>query len=240
MFDDLNNAPPVPGSQNKAEDIFAGVEKPTQGIGLPKPPVFEPRDPSLPKPPEAFESVMENKKYFVIGASVLVLLIVAIGGWYGLKNFSTFFVKSKTVVTETPLPVENILVEEKRAEITQPSANVLPELATSSLGLGAGAIAGIGATSTEIAPPVMVAENKDTDGDGLPDKEETVQATNPLLIDTDSDGLSDYEEVKIYKTDPLKTDTDADGFKDGDEVKNGYNPLGGGKLINTNNSASGL
>ncbi|MDF1497959.1 MAG: hypothetical protein P1P85_01195 [Patescibacteria group bacterium] len=46
----------------------------------------------------------------------------------------------------------------------------------------------------------------------------------------DNDGLSDYEETSIYKTDPNKTDTDGDGYSDGDEVKNGYNPLGEGKL----------
>ncbi len=47
--------------------------------------------------------------------------------------------------------------------------------------------------------------------------------------DTDSDGLSDIME-SFYGTDPLKDDTDGDGFKDGEEVKNGYNPLGAGKL----------
>ncbi|MCX6779538.1 MAG: hypothetical protein NTU97_04945 [Candidatus Magasanikbacteria bacterium] len=35
----------------------------------------------------------------------------------------------------------------------------------------------------------------------------------------------------IWKTDPLVADTDGDGFNDGQEVKNGYNPLGSGKLL---------
>jgi hypothetical protein len=48
--------------------------------------------------------------------------------------------------------------------------------------------------------------------------------------DSDGDGLTDIEELKIYGTDPQKADTDGDGFLDGDEVKNGYNPLGEGKL----------
>ena len=48
--------------------------------------------------------------------------------------------------------------------------------------------------------------------------------------DTDGDGLFDREEVKVYATDPLKPDTDGDGFSDGDEVKGGYNPRGAGKL----------
>lgn len=48
-------------------------------------------------------------------------------------------------------------------------------------------------------------------------------------IDSDSDGLTDKEEA-IYGTDPKKADTDGDGYSDGDEVKNGFNPLGEGKL----------
>jgi hypothetical protein len=35
----------------------------------------------------------------------------------------------------------------------------------------------------------------------------------------------------VWHTDPLNPDTDGDGFKDGDEVKNGFNPLGPGKLL---------
>jgi hypothetical protein len=49
-------------------------------------------------------------------------------------------------------------------------------------------------------------------------------------VDTDHDGLTDFQEVHIYHTDLMNPDTDGDGFSDGDEVKNGYNPLGPGKL----------
>lgn len=49
--------------------------------------------------------------------------------------------------------------------------------------------------------------------------------------DADKDGLTYEQEVTIYKTNPNKADTDGDGFLDGDEVKNGYNPLGEGKLV---------
>ena len=66
----------------------------------------------------------------------------------------------------------------------------------------------------------------DTDGDGLPDKQEvSVSMTNPLIADTDKDGLSDGDEVLTYKTNPLVPDTDNDGLSDGDEVSRKTNPL---------------
>lgn len=71
----------------------------------------------------------------------------------------------------------------------------------------------------------------DSDFDGLNDYEEVMTYnTDPNLADTDRDGLSDYEEIKVHGTDPLKADTDGDGFNDGEELKNGYNPLGDGRL----------
>jgi hypothetical protein len=51
-----------------------------------------------------------------------------------------------------------------------------------------------------------------------------------LFIDTDGDGLPDDVE-KRFGTKPGVADTDGDGFSDGDEVKNGYNPLGPGRLV---------
>lgn len=77
-------------------------------------------------------------------------------------------------------------------------------------------------------PPVITLI--DSDSDGLSDEEETVLGTNLNLKDSDGDDLSDYEEIQIYKTNPLKADTDNDGHNDGEEVKNGYNPLGTGKM----------
>ena len=70
----------------------------------------------------------------------------------------------------------------------------------------------------------------DFDEDGVSDKDEEKYGSNVSTADTDNDGLTDYEEIFIYKTDPNKKDTDRDGYPDGQEVKNGYNPLGKGKL----------
>lgn len=50
------------------------------------------------------------------------------------------------------------------------------------------------------------------------------------ILDQDNDGLTNAQE-KIYKTDPNNPDTDKDGYSDGDEVKDGFNPLGEGKML---------
>ncbi len=47
---------------------------------------------------------------------------------------------------------------------------------------------------------------------------------NVLTRDSDHDGLPDREEI-IYGTDPFNPDTDGDGYKDGEEVMTGHNPL---------------
>jgi len=47
---------------------------------------------------------------------------------------------------------------------------------------------------------------------------------DPMTKDSDHDGLPDREEI-IYGTDPYKADTDGDDFKDGEEVIEGYDPL---------------
>ncbi|MDA1168887.1 MAG: hypothetical protein O3A36_00950 [bacterium] len=53
------------------------------------------------------------------------------------------------------------------------------------------------------------------------------------LADPDNDGLTNAEE-RYYGTDPNIPDTDGDSYLDGDEVRNGYNPLGSGKLDSDN------
>lgn len=86
-----------------------------------------------------------------------------------------------------------------------------------------------------------LANNPDTDGDGLKDGVETgtgvyVSASNtgtsPLQADTDGDGLKDgvenntgtYVDATKTGTNPLVADTDSDGFADGNEVSGGFNP----------------
>ncbi len=78
--------------------------------------------------------------------------------------------------------------------------------------------------------------NTDTDGDGILDgdedldadklinKQETTYKTVYYNNDTDVDELDDGEEVYDYKTDPLLPDTDGDKAFDGAEVRAGTDP----------------
>jgi hypothetical protein len=65
----------------------------------------------------------------------------------------------------------------------------------------------------------------DTDGDGLDDAAEVnVHGTDPTDPDTDGDGLDDAAEVEEYGTDATAVDTDDDGVRDDTEVVDGTDP----------------
>ena len=80
-------------------------------------------------------------------------------------------------------------------------------------------------------------ENKDTDGDGISDKNEGTKDTDGdgkadyLDTDSDNDGISDKNDEGTKDTDGdgiadyLDTDSDNDGLSDKDETTNGTNPL---------------
>lgn len=77
------------------------------------------------------------------------------------------------------------------------------------------------AVTTEPAPLNEPVTDKDSDGDGLTDEQETQNYnTDPANPDSDGDGLSDGQEVQNYSADPNNPDTDGDGLSDGQEVQN--------------------
>ncbi|MGD9417440.1 MAG: putative Ig domain-containing protein [Verrucomicrobiota bacterium JB025] len=74
----------------------------------------------------------------------------------------------------------------------------------------------------------------DSDGDGLPNSQETSIGTDPDVADSDGDGLNDGDEVTL-DTNPLDPDSDDDAWADGYELTtlrtnplNGDDPAGNG------------
>ena len=77
---------------------------------------------------------------------------------------------------------------------------------------GCGGSGGGGGDSSSLASATAATDPSDTDGDGLPDDQEALAGTSPLLADTDGDGISDADELQKFGFDP-----------DVDPVK--FNPL---------------
>lgn len=73
---------------------------------------------------------------------------------------------------------------------------------------------------------------RDSDLDGLLDREEYLIGSDPYIADTDGDRLDDFEEVRegwlvngdLVYSDPRNSDTDMDGFDDLQEKANGTDP----------------
>jgi thiol-disulfide isomerase/thioredoxin len=72
--------------------------------------------------------------------------------------------------------------------------------------------------------------NKDTDGDGLTDREEADFGSDPENEDSDGDGLTDSEEFTL-DSDPNEVDSDGDGYEDGWEVAEGSDPTDDSSMI---------
>lgn len=58
--------------------------------------------------------------------------------------------------------------------------------------------------------------HRNQDHEGLDNREEFENGTNPRAADTDEDGLTDAQEVEVGD-DPLDADTDNNGVEDGEE-----------------------
>lgn len=69
------------------------------------------------------------------------------------------------------------------------------------------------------------ATSKDSDGDGIPDRDEWLNHTNPIIEDSDADGLENSEECNTYHTNCTNPDSDGDGLMDGFE-RTYFNELG--------------
>ena len=114
----------------------------------------------------------------------------------------------------------------------------LGEAFTESSGLELKSIEGVNAHGTLLATAVkntgdittvLLTPDRDTDGDGMPDRFENQYKLNPYAkqfatSDADNDGLSDLDEFRS-QTNPRNPDTDGDGMNDGWEVSCGLLPL---------------
>ena len=204
---------PLSGAKPAGEvvDVLADVDLSTSASSQPPASSFQTQAiPAVSQQPatssqlseiKGFTKLWQNKKWLVIGGAVIILAIIALGVSAYLGTFSGGTANTNQQTTNNQPTDQGVSQEPATPPAVAP-------LSTPETGLPG-----------------------DDDRDGLTNAEEAKLGANPEVADTDGDGLSDYEEVKIYKIDPLKADTDGDGYKDGDEVKNGYNPLGAGKLL---------
>lgn len=157
------------------------------------------------------EAPFSARKIFVFIAIVLII---------GLLGFGSFYIYTKYIKTdigENAFPSSTTSVETNTPDSTD-TTNVPPVTTPNP-------------TSTNTENSILFGEPADTDSDGIIDIDEAKYGTNTLNWDTDGDGLPDGDEVLIWKTNPLVADTDSDGYSDSEEIRNGYNPLGTGKLF---------
>lgn len=195
--------------QAEPEDIFAGINSNNQRSAAP---AYMPQE----------KSGTGRKILLVLLALIIVALLIT-GGVFAYLSFLAQPSQPNTNVT----PNVNNVNQEPEIN-TNEIINEEPEMNTNEE-------PEVNENMNE-EPEVNINEGKagipsDLDADGLTDEEEATLGTDPMKSDTDSDGLTDREEVMVYKTNPADSDTDKDTYPDGEEVKNGYNPLGTGKLF---------
>jgi len=235
MFEELNNqaaaAPvdqptdspavtPVSASapENAVQDIFANVESPAPSLPTNSQPFGQPSMPAgLPTNSQPVSQAIPKSggKAKLILISLAVLILAAGGALAYLQYFKK--TPPEVITPEAIVSDGNSLViptEVTPAEVTTSESAVVTTTDLTGTGtLDSGVIEP--ATSSETGLSVLV-------------EQPTPEVANNL--DSDQDGLTDAEELNIYQTNPLQADTDGDGYIDGDEVKTGHNPLGEGLL----------
>ena len=117
---------------------------------------------------------------------------------------------------------EDTSFAQAQAQAQAPSVVVVTDLVADTLySCTATALNGAGSSlpSMSVAGKLLL----DSDGDGIPDDEDTYPL-DPTNGDADLDGLLNTEELGLG-TDPNNPDSDGDGYSDGDEVESGSDPL---------------
>lgn len=260
MFDDQLNEQNLPPSNLPTEpvDMFADTEKGMSDVSAEQPPnalsagLLKKKE-NVPAPTIDVNSGAMNPapmyamKEPILGKIILAIVFVAIlgglgfGGWWIYNNY---FNQSEVSNTNTQVNTANgtDIVEGLPSEVGT-SEEVAPTTTlneNTEVDTASSVPSDVELNRDINNDKILFGEPIDTDKDGLDDVRETEIGTDPAKSDTDSDGLIDGDEVIIWKTDPLKADTDGDTYLDGSEIKNGYNPLGSGKLfgVQTNTSTN--
>lgn len=218
MFDPKSQEqPPFP----KKEPFEGGIQKNLEDqTGISKPFSSETSNHLPPHTAQALPSLKRQKMFLLVGIILVGALVVGAGGYLAYQQF---FLSSRPSAEEGIGQKQDQQEQDKRlsgdaqetADGEKTPADAPQEPADGILSDEDGAVSEF---------------PEDSDGDGLTDDEERQYGTDPLLADSDRDGLFDREEVVTWGTDPLNPDSDGDGYIDGDEVKNGYDPLGPGRL----------
>ncbi len=258
MFDEQNqNANAPKNLPTEPVDMFAGVEKdetaaPSAAPGVPNAVsagMLKKKEPAVTAPPNLPPmnqgvNLQDYKTSAPILGKILLFLILILllgglgyGGWwffYASKN------KPATVPAATEQNGQNQSAQTSGANTANTSTNIPAQQNNDQILFGQAVDSDKDGLDDVREKSIGTDPQKsDTDGDGLSDGDEViVYKTNPLLADTDNDGLTDGDEVLIWHTNPLNPDTDGDGYPDGTEVRNGYSPLGPGKLFNSASSTA--
>ncbi len=200
------------GAPERPDALDAGMLKRRAPAGGTPSPMMTAPDMGMSVPMAATSSPILGK----ILLAVLIVVVVGVGGFGGWWAYKTF-------VSKTPVVVQTSTNNNN----SNAQNNVTPPVDTT---VDNNQILPID-TTQNVQPDLTSTDSMDTDHDGLTDGEERAYGTDPQNPDTDGDGLTDGDEAHIWHTNPLKTDTDGDSYPDGVEIKNGYNPLGQGKLL---------
>jgi hypothetical protein len=216
--------PAVPSSALDAGVLKPKVATPPSVPGVPA--ATPPPRPAAPRAaaasPQSYQVKSPSIGRGIVGI-VIALVVVAIlggGGWWIYNSFIRSPEQPVGPVTTTPQ--ENLLEEIPPTS----TGNEIPITETESEIGG-----GLEVDERVIDEEVLFGEPIDRDADGLDDVTEESIGTDPNNWDTDGDELSDGDEAIVWETDPLNPDTDGDGFSDGAEVKNGYSPVGPGRIF---------
>jgi len=250
MFDEQNQNPIVPKNlPTEPEDMVAGVDKnsgqPPVGESVPDAlsnGLLKRREPSRNEPgllPTGEEGVDLGKYKMsepILGKILLFVVIIlflgglAYAGWrifYSAKSGPVDKLPVQTVPTNTQTEVPPSTNQVGVSSSLPAQINNDQILFGQGVDLDKDGLDDVREKEIKTNP-----QNPDSDSDGINDGDEVILYKSlPLNADTDSDGLSDGDEVLIWKTNVLNPDTDGDSYPDGAEVKNGYSPVGSGKLF---------